>query len=1251
MDYKEYTGINKIIKSVSFELVPIGNTRQSIRDQYVIEEDALRMDQTKTAKEVNDSMLKDFLSSDILEKDPKLQEIDWVQLYDEFYSDKSTYEDHAAKIKELIAKELPDRYNEYIRELLDYDGNGKIVKWTQAAYLDVVIPGYAEKKEKFRSDEVKKALDSVKSTYNSLFQPVIATMNRILCGTGKGSVAERMLDNFEIMADNMVKYQRISAHMELGQTTLDDMNTMRTCFGQKGIDVYNGQIGGKYEGRTRIEDGINAKVNYWNQENPDKRLPILRKLKKQILADTESAFKIEKIETVQELRDTIAEVRKKGDFLFEKECRIIKRIVGDDIENRYNRNAVFITRQGRCNIAQAVCRRWDFFETEISEKKKNAIYEEYYKKKGKEKTKLTQKELAAIDKAPNEAILSVLELNAMLEPDISENVDDYLYEEITAVKRELRRSWPQVKECSIWNVDRKTTDDENTKIKAFLDANIHLTRIYKLFDLTASPEKQDAEFVNDMESLKELNDVIIKCYNMVRNYVAQKPADKKKENTVRLCFGRAAHYTQAWKNKQEGKFGNLDAALIEYRGSFFYIVPAAHNESKLNFPISNYPHEGDNYNYLSTKKGVKFSMGFAKFMKENKTITTARELGEEEFDVVLENGTLHMTEELCRIYENKEYATDAEKRIKLLDFMKEYVQADKNYSVYHISGLKESSEYLNLKELCDEIDSLAFMVDRKYVSKDLVDKAVEAGNLYMFLIRNQDMYKPDERCHDVTSARFVELMRAMFTGEQAIIINNNPAISYRKPLMKAEDMHPVGSILVNKRTTQGKHVPEKIYKELYGFFNGKVPALSQEAAWYADRVKTKVSDFAHVKDARYTREIFTINFTYTMNKSVAKEMTVFQLNEKIREDIRSKKLRNKMSVIRGKNNLLYYCVLSEENEVIEHGPLNEIDGIDYYQKLTYEGIEKSRETANWKRIRSSLNIKESYLAQIAREIIRIAIRNEAVIFVDKFSEKQKNKKQTFDNKLYKKFEIYLINALSDFYDMEKKRTETGGVLRPLQLAVRDTQTYYENGIVFWVPAYNAGNICFESGFAELLDTYYTMTVKAKKNLLKKIRRIWYNGEEYIFDFSYRDVDCILTEEEKDSYNGIDRVWSIRTNQERCRYNQQKKTYEKYNGNTELCDYIKSKVPELVGKAIDVELLDSEGVSLFYEVFKNSVAGYIPLTAEYLSPVVKNSVPDDADFHTAKALALKGCIYIQKIQAGITGREFNITRTEWLNSIL
>ena len=139
MEFTKYTRSNKIVRSVIFEMSPIGNTRAAIKEHGVIEEDAVRKSNAVLIKEVSDNFIREFLNDD------KLEKYDWVEWEDLclLIDDKPAFDAKAEKMKESIATSISKSFDSYINRFMAANGkaNGKY-SWKSAGYIDEVIPMY-----------------------------------------------------------------------------------------------------------------------------------------------------------------------------------------------------------------------------------------------------------------------------------------------------------------------------------------------------------------------------------------------------------------------------------------------------------------------------------------------------------------------------------------------------------------------------------------------------------------------------------------------------------------------------------------------------------------------------------------------------------------------------------------------------------------------------------------------------------------------------------------------------------------------------------------------------------------------------------------------------------------------------------------------------------------------------------------------------------------------------------------------------
>lgn len=1255
MNFEKYIKNNKIVKASTFELVPVGRTREFIEKHNTLQEDAVRKENAGIVKIIADAFIKDFLK----EFGHGIS-YDWNKLYaivtmgttDEIKSE-------SEKFKELIAKEATKALNDYINFFLKANGyNEKVIKRDTSDFVDVALDMYCYVNKEFDKPLYHDAIKSMCGAFSSLFKKYNISYEKIIGGTKAGSIAFRTYENYNTFCLNKKTVERILTVFP--DLVIDEMfvNTDDTsfCMSQEGIDKYNSFIGDLYNADGElIRRGINFKINEWNQNNKDKkeRLPLLIKMKKQILGDAQKSFTVDTISTKQEFVEMMEKIRSLDASVTEETRKIVS-----NLKNGYYINkSVFVTRAGCANLAHKFA-KWNCFEVIKKEAMEDKIKADFFAEKGRVKKALTQKDEKEVEKALSNMTCSIAELNDMAGTQTSQTMETIIFGMFEKAVSKKEEAYRELKQLSMWETDNKPTYNDNEFIQKYLDAVLNVCHITKLFCINDSALEMDMVFVEDVDNISASKKDIVKGYNMVRNYLTKKNENEAKAKRIQLCFGRPAHFEQKWDNKQAGKFGNVDAGLIEYNGLYYFIVPASKTTRKLNFPLSDMPHEGENYNYLSTKKTSGLVKCLPKMTFKSAEAYRHYETTDSEFDIPVGDLTITVSKKMFDDYNNKTFRESKEELVKLIDFGKEFIAKSPIYTPYDFSGLKPSEEYANYNDFCNEVDSIAFRVNRLYVSKKLVDEAVEDGNLYMFMINSQDMYKSHDKKQNITSKRFNAIMNAMFTADNTIIINNAPTNYYRPAIIEAEDKHPVGSMLVNKLTTDGKTIPSEIYLELCAFYNGKKNTLSPQASAYNEKVSVKKSTFAHIKDKHYTEEKFSITSTYTINKSLTKATSVYELNEQVKEDIRNNGC-NVMSIIRGIDNLLYYCIVDENGNKIEAGNLNAVGGADFYEKLTVLSSQRYIDAKNWKYEKKVAELKDTYLGQVCRKIVKIALENNAVISIDKISENIKNKYSAFDNRVYKKFEAKLTSALANYYNTELADNEVGGSLNPLQLAVEGADTM-QNGILFHVSETSIRNICMASGYINLLNTFNITTIKQKLQFLNNISRIYYDETKdvFVFEFTWEKLGCSLKNDEIKLYNGMDKVWKVNTRLTRYRKNRETKKYEEVDGTQTLKNMIREHHPDMIDKDIDVTKLSSQEIQTVYEIFTLYANGYLPkLNADdesgYISPVTdwSNIGTMSYDEMTAYQLARKTLLTINKIKQGLDNKQLVVYRTEWLNSLL
>ena len=1251
MKFEKYIKHHKVVRSMQFELIPVGNTRATIERDHTIEEDRERIEAAKRIKEIADAFYREVLDEFASEAS-----FDWEELY-ELYQRRETERDKYVRscedLKELIAKTLTNFVNNYLKRFLKENGESDAgVNMLSSKFVDVVIPCYIDKHEEYQNEQTERYVQLIKGTSTATFKKYFTGYEKIFCGTGMGSVAGRMIENFEIVCNNIFIYkfnEKIVPGCS-GNRELLDVSVVNSLIGQQGIFRYNEMISGSYDSEgKRLTNGYNVDINLYMQKNKGVRLLNMRKAKKQILSMQKKTFLVEKINGMEDFQAILHEFVR----IEEEETTLLSETIGR-IGEEYMRNGICIN-PGSLSTASNMYDRWNTIRDIILEYEEETYLADYLASKGRIK-KLNKTDKARIEKKVKNKAYTLAEMEILLGSKIR---DESITEVIQSTLRKNISYKNVAKEniVTILNKKEKLTTDETRRLRRYLDYVLKVSNFWRLFLLEQRDDDTiyDAEFADRILDAKEKAAVLNDYYNKMRNFVTRKTNDK--EERVALCFGRAAHFEQMWKNKQEGKFGNVDAALIEKEGVFYYIVPAAKNTSKLNFPILDSGEDGD-YHYLFTRKGGKLAMFGASLTFKSKAALNGYETHEydEKFEIPCGNGTVQVSKEFYDKYEQKLFRTDRDFLNEVLDLYRKLICIHPGFSNINTAFLRRNEDYPNLGAFCNEVDSMNFSVEKKFLESKKVDEAVEHGNLLMFRISSQDIYKDDEDMKDKYSVILTEAFHCMESGEPSVIINNSPNIYYRGPLIPVDDMHPIGTVLVNKRTDEGKQIPDGVYLSLCEYVNGEKSKeeLSYEELLYLSHVITKKSDRAHIKDRRYTKEMFYMQVSCTVNKDVSEEINEKKLNLKVRKDIRENGC-NIMSVIRGTDNLLYYYICEPNGKKIEAGPLNIVGDTDYLDKLETLDRIKNVDQRDWVYEMTVSTLKDTYLKMITWEIAKKAIENNCVICIDWISDKVKDKHARFDAQVYKKFEKRLCETLSCYCDTRIERGKPGSVLNPLQLALVDGGTH-QNGIIFYTSSAYLKNIS-PSGFVpSLIDTYNKNSVASKLSFLSRMREIKYNVDEGVFEYSFTisELGSFLSSSELKAYDGANDVWTVMTRKTRSRYDRNKKVRYDYDGTKELKELFKKN--NHVSEKIIIKEMVSEEINALYDTFIMYINGYYPKlngrSSCYFSPVEKwDSLGEiEYDEMSVRNLALKGCIIYNKVIQldDDDASHVDVEKIEWLN---
>ena len=175
--------------------------------------------------------------------------------------------------------------------------------------------------------------------------------------------------------------------------------------------------------------------------------------------------------------------------------------------------------------------------------------------------------------------------------------------------------------------------------------------------------------------------------------------------------------------------------------------------------------------------------------------------------------------------------------------------------------------------------------------------------------------------------------------------------------------------------------------------------------------------------------------------------------------------------------------------------------VDYQKLLNKKEKDRDEARKNWTSVENIKELKEGYISQVVHKICELVIKYDAVIAMEDLNFGFKRGRFPVEKQVYQKFENMLISKLNLLIDKKAEPTENGGLLRAYQLTNKfdGVNKAKQNGIIFYVPAWDTSKIDPATGFVNLLKPKYTSVPEAKK-LFETIDDIKYNTNTDMFEF-------------------------------------------------------------------------------------------------------------------------------------------------------
>lgn len=1062
-------------KTLQFSLLPVGKTEDNFNKNLLLEKDKQRAENYEKVKGYIDSFHKEYIES-VLSK----ARIEKVDEYANLYW-KSNKDDSDIKAMESLENDMRKQISKQLTSTATYK------RLFEKELICEDLPAFLTDKDERKTVECFRSFTTYFKGFNTNRENMYSSDEK------STAIAYRCInDNLPRFLDNVKSFQKVFDN--LPDETITKLNTdLYNIFGrniedifsvdyfefvlaQSGIDIYNSMIGGyTCSDGTKIQ-GLNECINLYNQrdakDDKSKRLPLIKPLYKQILSEKGSvSFIPEKFNSDNEVLLAIEDYYNShiGDIDFLTE--LLQSL------NTYNANGIFVkSGVAITDISNGAFNSWNVLRSAWNEK-----YEALHPITSKTKIDKYIEKRDKVYKAIKS--FSLFELQSLGNKNGNEITDWYI-SSINECNSKIKEAYLQAQELlkSDYenNYDKRLYKNEKATelIKNLLDAIKKFQQLIKPLNGTGKEENKDELFYGKFTSHYDSVADIDRLYDKVRNYITQKPYSKDK---IKLNFDNP-QLLGGWDKNKESDY----RTVLLRKDDLYYlaVMDKSHSKAFVDAPEITSDDE-DYYEKMEYKLLPGPNKMLPKVFFASKNIDTFqpsdRILDIRKRESFKKGATFNKSE--CH---------------EFIDYFKDSIEKHDDWSQF---GFKFSptESYNDISEFYREISDQGYSVSFNKISKSYVDELVDNGYIYLFQIYNKDFSKYSKGTPNLHTLYFKMLFDERNLSNVVYKLNGEAEMFYREASIndKEKITHQANQPIENKNPDNKK--------------------------------KESIFEYDIVKDKRFTKRQFSLHLPITINfKAHDQEF----LNNDVRKAVKYKDDNYVIGIDRGERNLIYISVINSNGEIVEQMSLNEIISdnghkVDYQKLLDTKEKERDKARKNWTSVENIKELKEGYISQVVHKICELVVKYDAVIAMEDLNFGFKRGRFPVEKQVYQKFENMLISKLNLLIDKKADPTEDGGLLRAYQLTNKfdGVNKAKQNGIIFYVPAWDTSKIDPATGFVNLLKPKYTSVPEAKK-LFETIDDIKYNANTDMFEF-YIDYSKFPR-----CNSDFKKVWTVCTNSSR-----------------------------------------------------------------------------------------------------------------------
>lgn len=1141
---EQFTNLYNVQKTLCFELQPEGKLPETVHELLAKDEERYRL--APKVKEMMNDLHKSFITQ-------TLRNIEVT---------KNGEKEEVSKAKSQIKELLYSIYHLYRRtNKSDEDKDELRQKQAELRYcLSLIFTKdsfYAnlfsksiigELRNQFSDDRDKtEILDKFKGFWGYFDTFCTNRKNMYVADEQETAIPFRIANqNFPKFCDNLAVYQRIKSSVLVDCMTkvysdFEDMLNVANldeyfcignylhCLCQTDIQAYNYIIGGReQEGTKVLLKGLNQYINEYNQtHSKTERLPLFKPLFKQILSDKEKVSWLpEEFKSDAEMLQAIDLCYKQLEvYLFDNENRSLSELLHNI--GSFNPDGIYVQNGDSLNL---ISKRIYGNYSVISDALKQVWKRTHVKGKRESEEKYEKKCSDAIKRISAFSFSTINQALGIKSGDEKRTITDYFAN--FGSERESGKTY--IQELSELYKDAKSalnTKDEDIinddakvgAIRGLLDQLKTILHFIEPLHMKNVEENSDADFYNIYDQIYEKLDKVTNLYNRVRNRLSRKPYNNNKypiyfENNSKLLEGWPDSCTESSDNGTQ--YGGYLFRKLNEIGEYDYFLGISSNVKlfrRFKKVVPSDRSEFQRLNYYQLKSQT-FYGGCYK-------TAIGHDFDEDKTKLIM------CILKVCNHFASPELL-DAINKEKLKDPKKSKLNSPKSFLDLIEKKDFECYEKIVVNKSFRKLDAIVTENIKKTMASVNIQFLQDAANNdYDSFLQAMDVVEKGcaaEKIFEFFPISQSELETALNSDSKRLFLFRitNKDLSYSQNYKQrksrgTDNLHTMffKALMEGGYGTYDLGTGSLYFREMTpGLAKGdpthpKNVLIEKKSSFFRKQKKQSIFKYDIQKDRRYTRDMFKFHLSIKANYTCGNANETI-LNQKVIEAIRNGEVKHIIGIDRGERHLLYVTVIDLNGKLVDKFSMNImesekiIDGekvkTDYKSLLDSRMNLRTEQKRTWRHQDNIKDLKEGYLSQVIHKLTKMIVDNQAIVVLENLS---KGFMQTqIESSVYAKFEQMLITKLNLYIDKQKDKNQPGGLYKPLQLTSpykSRTNARIQNGVVFYIPAWNTSKIDPVTGFVNFIHPKYE-NIMAAREFIGKFDNICYNVEQDYFEFHIKN---------------------------------------------------------------------------------------------------------------------------------------------------